>query len=101
MTSNFNEIFSKNLRRIMYDRNITQAQMSKELDIPKTTISSWMNGKRVPKMDMFDRLCTYLNCRRSDLMEEKAPDTTIMRVTEQERKMLEYWRYLNKTEDKQ
>lgn len=100
MASSFNEIFGKNLKRVMYDRNITQAQMSKELDIPKTTISSWMNGKRAPKMDMFDRICTYLNCRRSDLMEEKASDTITMRVTEQERKMLEYWRYLNKTEDK-
>ncbi len=69
MTNNFNEIFGKNLKRVMYDRNITQAQMSKELSIPKTTISSWMNGKRVPKMDMFDRICSYLNCRRSDLME--------------------------------
>ena len=69
MVNNFNEIFGKNLKRVMYDRNISQAQMSKELNIPKTTISSWMNGKRAPKMDMFDRLCTYLNCRRSDLME--------------------------------
>lgn len=97
MESNFNEIFGKNLKRIMYDRNITQAQMSKELEIPKTTISSWMNGKRAPKMDMFDRLCAYLNCRRSDLMEERTPGTVTMRVTEQERRMVEYMRYLNKT----
>lgn len=97
MTGNFNEIFGKNLKRVMYDRNITQAQMSKELNIPKTTISSWMNGKRAPKMDMFDKICSYLNCRRSDLMEEKAPDTITMQVTEQERRMVEYMRYLNKT----
>ena len=97
MNNSFNEIFGKNLRRIMYDRNITQAQMSKELNIPKTTISSWMNGKRAPKMDMFDKICSYLNCRRSDLMEEHAPDTITMRVTEQERRLVEYMRYLNKT----
>ena len=30
MANSFNEIFGKNLKRIMYDRNITQAQMSKE-----------------------------------------------------------------------
>ena len=97
MANSFNEIFGKNLKRIMYDRNITQAQMSKELNIPKTTISSWMNGKRAPKMDMFDKICSYLNCRRSDLMEEQIPDTITMRVTEQERRLVEYMRYLNKT----
>lgn len=65
----FAKIFSQNLRAIMYSREITQAQMSSELKIAKTTISGWMNGKRVPKMDKIDMLCTYLNCTRTDLME--------------------------------
>ena len=55
----FAKIFSK----------ITQAQMSSELKIAKTTISGWMNGKRVPKMEKIDLLCSYLNCTRADLME--------------------------------
>ena len=65
----FNKIFGRNLRRIMAEREITQAQMSRDLDIPKTTISGWMNGKRAPKMSMFDKICNYLSCKRSDLME--------------------------------
>lgn len=65
----FAKIFSKNLRAIMYSREITQAQMSSELKIAKTTISGWMNGKRVPKMEKIDLLCSYLNCTRADLME--------------------------------
>ncbi len=67
--TDFNKVFGRNLRRIMAEREVTQAQMSKDLDIPKTTISGWMNGKRAPKMSMFDRLCGYLQCKRSDLME--------------------------------
>lgn len=65
----FAKIFSRNLRAIMYNREITQVQMSNELGIAKTTISSWMNGKRVPKMEKIDLLCSYLNCTRTDLME--------------------------------
>lgn len=44
MVSNeeFAKIFSRNLRSIMYNRKITQAQMSSELKIAKTTISSWL-----------------------------------------------------------
>lgn len=68
-SADFNKIFGRNLRRIMAERDVTQAQMSKDLSIPKTTISGWMNGKRAPKMPTFDRLCEYLGCKRSDLME--------------------------------
>ena len=64
MANSFNEIFGKNLKRIMYDRNITQAQMSKELNIPKTTISSWMNGKRARATKKYqipiDNQCTLI-----------------------------------------
>ena len=69
-STDFNKVFGRNLRRIMAECDITQAQMSRDLNIPKTTISGWMNGKRAPKMSMFDRVCEYLQCARSDLMEE-------------------------------
>lgn len=47
----FSKIFSRNLRRIMYEREISQSKMAQDLNIPKTTISGWVNAKRTPKMD--------------------------------------------------
>ncbi len=82
--TDFNKVFGRNLRRMMAEREITQAQMSRDLSIPKTTISGWMNGKRAPKMQMFDRLCEYLECKRSDLMEShKKGHYYIVNETEQ------------------
>lgn len=66
----FAKRLGRNLRRMMYEKNITQAQMSKELGIGKTTLSTWMNGQRMPRMDKIDILCRYLNCKRSDLMDD-------------------------------
>ena len=65
----FAVLFAKNLRRVMSDRDVCQAKLAKDMNIPKTTISSWMNGVRTPKMSKIDALCEYLNCKRSDLME--------------------------------
>lgn len=65
----FAMLFAKNLRRVMSDRDVSQAKLAKDMNIPKTTISSWMNGVRTPKMSKIDALCEYLNCKRSDLME--------------------------------
>ena len=60
--------FSKNLTDIMARREITQAQMSSELKIPKTTVSSWMNGRRMPRSAAMSAICHYLNCTREDLL---------------------------------
>ena len=62
-STDFNKIFGRNLRRVMAEQDVSQAQMSRDLDIPKTTISGWMNGKRAPKMSMFDKICNYLSCK--------------------------------------
>ena len=58
----------KNLTDIMYRRGVTQAQMSNELRVPKTTVSSWMNGRRMPRAAAMSAICHYLNCTREDLL---------------------------------
>lgn len=81
---------SKNLTDIMYSRGITQAQMANELKIPKTTVSSWMNGKRIPRSAAMEVLCRYLNCTREDLLrlpgeaptQPAAPPQTVQKPTE-------------------
>ena len=75
MTDEYAKIIAKNLKRILYENQKTQADVSRDLHISKTTISSWMNGTRLPRMDKIDLLCHYLNCRRSDLMEEHSSPT--------------------------
>ena len=66
----FAKIVSKNLRALAYDRDKTQADISRDLGIHKATISAWMNGTRTPRMDKIDLLCDYFGCTRSDIMED-------------------------------
>ena len=91
----FAKTLGKNLRRIMYEKNITQAQMSRELGIGKTTLSTWMNGQRMPRMDKIDMLCRYLNCKRSDLMDEKRKERTEAVFTQEEMMLIVQYRMLN------
>lgn len=62
-------IIAKNLRRIFYYNGKTQADVSRALGISKATLSSWMNGTRIPRMDKIDMLCHYFNVPRSAIME--------------------------------
>ena len=65
------KIISKNLRRIMADADRKPAQVSRDLKIPKTTISGWLNGNRVPRMKYVDLLCHYFNVSRADIVDDE------------------------------
>lgn len=91
----FAKILSRNLRLLMYQKGITQAQMSRELGIGKSTLSTWMSGQRMPRMDKIDILCRYLNCMRSDLMDEKREKRTETTFTQEEMMLVVQYRMLN------
>lgn len=59
----------KNLRQIMYDKQVTQAQLSHDLKISKGTVNSWVNGKRLPRAESMDKICRYLQCTREDILD--------------------------------
>jgi len=68
------KIIAKNLRNWMLKKDVTQADLCRDLDLSKTTVSSWMNGLRTPRMSKIDLLCDYLGCSRADLMEPERND---------------------------
>jgi len=59
---------AKNLRRIMFDKGINQAELSKRTGIPQGTLSMWMNGTRIPRMPNIDALAEYLGVTREDIV---------------------------------
>ena len=87
------KIVSANLRKIALVNEKTQADIAKDLKLSKATVSSWMNGTRIPRMDKVDLLCNYFNCHRADIMEDSMPFVTdppksFVLCTDDERRML-------------
>lgn len=66
----YGKVISRNLRRIAYENQKTQADIARDLNLKQATVSSWMNGTRIPRMKKIDLLCHYFNCTRIDIMEE-------------------------------
>lgn len=69
-TTEYGKIISKNLKRIFYEAHKTQADVARDLNLNQATVSTWMNGTRIPRMDKIDLLCHYFNCSRADIMED-------------------------------
>lgn len=81
----FNEIFSKNLRDMMYKRDINQRQLADAIHVSSASVSDWYNGKKTPRMDKIDLICQVLNCSRSDLMLERVKDLKLIKEQEEQR----------------
>lgn len=67
----FRKTFSKNLQYYMNKYNKTQNDIINDLGVNKSTISTWVNGTRLPRMDMVNKLALYFNINKSDLIEER------------------------------
>lgn len=65
----YKKIFSKNLRYYMDLNQKSQIDIINDLGINKSSISTWVNGSRLPRMDKVDALAKYFNIKRSDLIE--------------------------------
>lgn len=71
MPDNAREIFAKNLHFLMEDREITQADICRELEVSSATASDWCSGKKFPRIDKMQRLADLLGVRLSSLTSEE------------------------------
>ena len=97
----FKAIFSKNLRYYMDLKGKTQIDIINDLDINKSSISSWVNGTRLPRMDKVEMLARYLGISRSDLIEDRpaaGKDVDELILTEHEKEVIESYREASLTE---
>ena len=62
--------FTDNLNRLLQERGITQAELAAYMEVSNTTISNWVKGYKVPRMDKVDKLCSFFKIKRSELLEQ-------------------------------
>lgn len=68
------DIFGKNFRYYMEINNKEQKDLINDLGVTRSAISSWYNGRRIPRPEILDALCKYFKIERSDLTEERKED---------------------------
>lgn len=67
-------IFSKNLRFLLSEREKTQADLSRMLKVSTATASDWCNGKGIPRTDKLQRIADWLNVDASYLLKDHCDD---------------------------
>ena len=63
--------FAKNLNYYMVKNQKNRRDISRDLKIPYTTVTSWCTGEFYPRIDKIEQLANYFCINKSDLVEEK------------------------------
>ena len=66
-----NDIISFNLNRLLEANGKNQADLAAYMKVSQATVSNWCKGIKSPRMDKLDKICIFLNCTRTDLLEDK------------------------------
>lgn len=64
-----NERFSANLRRAREAAGMTQAELSRRVEVHPSHVCFWENGRRMPRLDTVVKLVSALDCRADELIE--------------------------------
>lgn len=88
-------VLSRNLRRLMSDKDVTAKEVGKALNFPYTTVLSWVNAENYPRIDKIEMLAEYFGVMKSDLIEEtvveeKEKPATNDGLTENQRKLIDF-----------
>ena len=71
MKTNARKIFTENLKHYMNIKQKSQSDISKALDIPLSTVSSWYNGASYPRVDKMQALADYFNISMRNLTDKQ------------------------------
>jgi transcriptional regulator with XRE-family HTH domain len=71
--------FSKNLKRLRLDANLTQEQLSKKLSAGHSVISMYERGERKPSFEMLEKIADYFNVDLNYLIGRRLEDSPYLR----------------------
>ena len=65
-----NEIIAKNLTKFLNRSGKSQIDLAEYMEVSQATVSNWCKGLKLPRMDKIDKICSFFNVSRSDLMND-------------------------------
>ena len=64
-------IFARNLNNLLEKKDITQIELANQMDVAASTVSSWCNGEKMPRMDKVEWMAHYFGVPTSNLIESE------------------------------
>lgn len=72
MEDNINKIISKNLQRLMEEKDVNNVELGKAIGVSQSTVGKWLLCKSTPRMGAIESLAKFFDCEKSDILEDKS-----------------------------
>lgn len=64
------DVLAKNLKKYILKSGKDRSTIAEDLDLPYSTVTDWVNGKKYPRIDNIEKLAGYFNISKSELIED-------------------------------
>ena len=78
-------VMSANLKYYMKEKGINSKELSRIIDVPYTTVLSWVKGEYYPRIDKIEKMSEYFGVLKSDLIEDKKQKPTVSELSERKK----------------
>ena len=69
-------VMSANIKYYMKEKGINAKDLSRALNVPYTTVLSWIKAEYYPRIDKIEKMSDYFGILKSDLIEDKQKQPT-------------------------
>lgn len=84
------ELFGRNLKKWLYKREKTQADLCRCMGISSASASDWCNGHAMPRADKLNRLALWLGIELDDLLTENGSSEEQYYLTDEARDLAQF-----------
>lgn len=91
-------VIAANIRRYMDKKSINAKELSKAINVPYTTVLSWLKAEYYPRIDKIEMMSDYFGCLKSDLIEDKTKQPVENELSEVKRALIALIESLSESE---
>lgn len=72
--------FQKEFKKLRTEYNMTQAELAKALNVSRSTIGMYEQGKREPDFETLEKISDFFNVSMSVFLEDQMTDCDLLQV---------------------
>lgn len=76
-----NTIISKNLEKLMSEKNVNNRELAEKVGVSESTVGKWLLKKSTPRMGAIEIMADFFGVRKSDILEWKEKPSASLHST--------------------
>ena len=72
---NIDNVIGKNINDLLNKHKMSAADLARSISVSRSTVSCWISGTKVPRMDKVEKMCAIFGCNRNSILSDITADS--------------------------